>query len=136
MGKRDSLVSSCQSPLTLHRCLSPLLPGWFLSLRIRCQIGEGGADLLKPPGGVNFYPLPCPPQTRGLGTAGSVPLCVCSSGRGADIAGVRSQEAGKCLWVSSSWKRFEALWQMFAVPATSLMLETKPPTIPDQSSTL
>ena len=76
MGKRDSLVSSCQSPLTLHRCLSPLLPGWFLSLRIRRQIGEGGADLLKPPGGVNFYPLPCPPQTRGLGTAGLF-LSVC-----------------------------------------------------------
>lgn len=28
---------------------------------------------------------------------------------------------------------FGSLWQMFAVPATSLMLETKPLTLPDQS---
>lgn len=60
----------------------------------------------------------------------SVPLCVCSFvAARADTARAWWRDAEECLPVSSSWKRFEPLWQMFVVSATSLTLETKPLTI-------
>lgn len=37
-------------------------------------------------------------------------------------------------WGSNSCSEFESPWQMFAIPATSLILETKPLVIPDQST--
>lgn len=78
-GKEDSLVSRRQNLLTLPRCPCPLLSGWALPPGIRCQIGVWGTDLLKPPGAVNFHPLPCLPEQVRLGAAGSFPLRVCSS---------------------------------------------------------
>ena len=116
MGKSRSLVSSCQN---LKLYTGVFAPSFWLALS-----QESGARWGR--GAENGW------VHRGLFLSVCVP-----PGRGADTAGApSSQEAGKCLWVSSSWKRFEALWQMFAVPATSLLLETKPRTIPDQSLTL
>lgn len=136
MGKSRSLVSSCQN---LKLYTGVLAPYFWLGPIPRNQAPDGGGEpsswsLL---GACIFIPFPaCLSKNGWVQTGLFLSVCV-PPGRGADTTGApSSQEAGKCLWVSSSWKRFEALWQMFAVPATSLMLETKPRTIPDQSPTL
>ena len=77
MGKSRSLVSSCQN---LKLYTGVFAPSFWLALSQESGARWGrGAELLKPPGGVHFYPLPCLPEQEWLGTQGSVSLRVCSS---------------------------------------------------------
>ena len=126
MGKSRSLVSSCQN-LKLYTGVlaSCFWPGPIP--RNQAPDGGGGPSSWSLLGVCIFIPFPaCLSKNGWVQTGRFLSVCV-PPGRGADTAGApSSQEAGKCLWVSSSWKRFEALWQMFAVPATSLTLETEP----------
>lgn len=113
------------SLLEKGRNLGPCLP--------RCHLCCAGADLactdcVKSPALQTFPNLPftsLPPLQFQFSTMRE------TSGRSTYQQDCPTWEGS---WGSNSCSGFESPWQMFAIPAPSLILETKPLIIPDQST--
>lgn len=116
--------------------VSFLLPSsWVLSPGVRCQVGAEGLTSWSFLDSVSFYHF-CHTFPACLSGWVQTGLSVCA-GTSPWYRDRRGLGTGTGVWevFMGLWQleRFESLWQMFAVPVTSLMLETKPLTLPDQS---